>query len=315
MFVRGGTDVDTSMFTQLFGVDVVEVTPDGQRRSALAILQRYVVVAPNVVLLNSDPIELSLRGEVPDGVRASDIVREVQAIPFVDGISIDFTAPVPPAEPIVTFTVDGGVVTLTGTVADEATRAAVVSEAGRLFGAGNIVDELTVGEVGPGALQLVGRVPEARRADIEAGMADLASSLGLELADGFEYTELYADQAALQDELATLTADIQINFASGSSALPSDAPAQLDALVDAINAAPAGVLVGVEGHTDDQGDAGSNQALSEARAQAVADYLIGQGVDAERLRAVGNGESQPIADNGTAEGRAANRRIEFNVVV
>ncbi|HEC09331.1 MAG TPA: OmpA family protein, partial [Acidimicrobiales bacterium] len=78
---------------------------------------------------------------------------------------------------------------------------------------------------------------------------------------------------------------------------------------------PEGTLVAVEGFTDSQGDAAANQRLSEARAQAVVDYLVSQGVSPDVLRASGNGESRPVASNDTAEGRAQNRRIEFNVVV
>ena len=78
----------------------------------------------------------------------------------------------------------------------------------------------------------------------------------------------------------------------------------------AINAAP-GISVEVVGHTDDQGAAGANQELSEARAQAVLDRLVELGVDADRLAARGAGEDEPVDDNETAEGRAANRRIAF----
>lgn len=69
----------------------------------------------------------------------------------------------------------------------------------------------------------------------------------------------------------------------------------------------------VEGHTDTQGDEEGNQRLSERRAEAVRSYLMALGVDGDRVRAVGMGESQPVADNETAEGRQENRRIEFKI--
>jgi outer membrane protein OmpA-like peptidoglycan-associated protein len=69
------------------------------------------------------------------------------------------------------------------------------------------------------------------------------------------------------------------------------------------------VIGDAEGHTDSVGSDAYNQALSERRARAVVDFLAAQGVDASRIRAVGRGESQPIADNGTEEGRAQNRRV------
>lgn len=65
----------------------------------------------------------------------------------------------------------------------------------------------------------------------------------------------------------------------------------------------------VEGHTDDRGSAAYNQKLSQRRAESVRQYLVDKGVPADRLEAVGRGESQPVADNATAEGRSQNRRV------
>ena len=67
----------------------------------------------------------------------------------------------------------------------------------------------------------------------------------------------------------------------------------------------------IEVHSDSQGDAKFNQTMSEKRALAVAKALVAKGADCKRLLPVGFGESKPIADNATAEGRAANRRTEF----
>ena len=67
----------------------------------------------------------------------------------------------------------------------------------------------------------------------------------------------------------------------------------------------------VEGHTDSTGNEVSNQTLSEARSKAIVDKLIELGIATDRLTASGKGQSSPIADNGTDEGRAKNRRVEF----
>jgi outer membrane protein OmpA-like peptidoglycan-associated protein len=68
----------------------------------------------------------------------------------------------------------------------------------------------------------------------------------------------------------------------------------------------------IEGHTDSQGDEAHNQDLSNRRAQAVKAYLVeSHKVDAGRLATAGLGEGQPVADNGTSEGRAQNRRVEL----
>ncbi len=73
-------------------------------------------------------------------------------------------------------------------------------------------------------------------------------------------------------------------------------------------------MIRVEGHTDSQGNDDKNKALSQRRAEAVVAYLVSKGVPADRLQAAGFGEEQPIADNTTKEGRAANRRVEFKIV-
>ncbi|GAB3287460.1 OmpA family protein [Pseudidiomarina andamanensis] len=70
----------------------------------------------------------------------------------------------------------------------------------------------------------------------------------------------------------------------------------------------------VEGHTDSTGDANYNQRLSENRALAVRNHLVGNGVDQRRVTTVGYGETMPVADNSTADGRQLNRRVELRIV-
>jgi outer membrane protein OmpA-like peptidoglycan-associated protein len=74
------------------------------------------------------------------------------------------------------------------------------------------------------------------------------------------------------------------------------------------------IKVNIEGHTDSVGPADYNLRLSDARANSVREALIERGIDASRLEAIGYGESKPIASNRTRKGRAANRRVEFNIV-
>jgi outer membrane protein OmpA-like peptidoglycan-associated protein/opacity protein-like surface antigen len=87
----------------------------------------------------------------------------------------------------------------------------------------------------------------------------------------------------------------------------------LDNVAKIITDHPEISLVRVEGHTDSQGDDVSNMKLSQARAEAVRDYLTKKGVASNRLKPIGFGETKPIADNATKEGRARNRRVEFNL--
>ncbi|MCM0756575.1 OmpA family protein [Desulfovibrio aminophilus] len=67
----------------------------------------------------------------------------------------------------------------------------------------------------------------------------------------------------------------------------------------------------VEGHTDSIGTEVYNQGLSERRAKSVADWLVKNGIDSQRIESVGYGKMKPKYDNSTAEGRALNRRVEI----
>jgi len=69
----------------------------------------------------------------------------------------------------------------------------------------------------------------------------------------------------------------------------------------------------VEGHTDNVGDDASNFTLSQKRSEAVREYVISKGIDESRISARGYGETKPIADNKTPEGRALNRRVEVKL--
>ncbi|MCP3870599.1 MAG: OmpA family protein [Gammaproteobacteria bacterium] len=86
----------------------------------------------------------------------------------------------------------------------------------------------------------------------------------------------------------------------------------LDSVARMIKDSPGSESVTITGHTDSIGAADYNQGLSERRAQAARDYLESMGVDGSMLDVRGEGEESPIADNGTNEGRAMNRRIEVH---
>ncbi len=104
-----------------------------------------------------------------------------------------------------------------------------------------------------------------------------------------------------------------VQFETGSATLKASAKAELDQASGILNANPT-ARVEVQGHTDNVGKAESNQKLSDARANAVKAYLISKGIASDRLEDKGYGQTQPKSDNGTKEGRAANRRIEFKVL-
>ena len=101
-----------------------------------------------------------------------------------------------------------------------------------------------------------------------------------------------------------------IFFDSGKSQLKPGARTSLTRIANQLKGETA-VRIAVEGHTDSVGTEELNQSLSEARANAVRDFLAGAGVAADRVSASGFGESQPVASNNTASGRQQNRRVEL----
>ncbi|MDX2506488.1 MAG: OmpA family protein [Gammaproteobacteria bacterium] len=105
-----------------------------------------------------------------------------------------------------------------------------------------------------------------------------------------------------------------VNFEPKSFDLTQESKHLLDEVVVTINVSPELQEIEVQAHTDYKGSGEDNIKLSEQRAQSVKNYLISQGVLEKRLIAKGYGESQPIADNKTEEGRAKNRRVELKVI-
>ena len=103
-----------------------------------------------------------------------------------------------------------------------------------------------------------------------------------------------------------------IRFKLNQGALDKRSKPTLDRLVATVKACPK-VRFTIEGHTDSVGNAGYNMRLSSSRAKSVADYLIRAGIAAERIKAVGYGETRPIAPNNSRKNRAKNRRIEFSL--
>ncbi len=105
----------------------------------------------------------------------------------------------------------------------------------------------------------------------------------------------------------------KIYFDTGKATIKPESHGILDEAAQVLVAHPEVKKVRVEGHTDSSGSASANTALSQARAKAVREYLVGKGVAADRLSAKGYGPTRPIADNKTAEGREANRRVDFTI--
>lgn len=118
---------------------------------------------------------------------------------------------------------------------------------------------------------------------------------------------------ACQTAYDTLLNGRVINFESARAVLAEESKPLLDALA-AVTIRCATYKIELRGHTDAQGDETANQALSERRAQSVADYLVSKSVPASQLGVMGLGETMPIDRSGSSEADARNRRIEFAVV-
>ena len=149
---------------------------------------------------------------------------------------------------------------------------------------------------------------------IGAGVGALAGgSVGLYLDKQQKDLEKVAEtKRTEQGLLVQMKGDIL--FDTGSAALKPEAIDQIGKVGD-ILAKYSDDRVRIEGHTDSVGSTSSNEALSLRRADAVKAVLTGRGVQEKQITALGMGESRPVADNGSADGRAKNRRVELHIDV
>jgi OOP family OmpA-OmpF porin len=169
------------------------------------------------------------------------------------------------------------------------------------------------GSISRGALTLTGTAPSD---EAKAGAVSLVRQIpGVESV--VDHTALDTAFVRKRDEteacevgIVAALEDGQIEF-SGTT-LRSRSRAALDRVAVVLEGCP-DTSVEVAGHTDSSGSEAANLRVSEQRAGAAIDYLVGKGLEAARFTVVGHGESQPIGDNGTAVGRAANRRVEFHL--
>lgn len=147
----------------------------------------------------------------------------------------------------------------------------------------------------------------ARIAELEAKLA--ASAPAAPSAPAGAPTTIEACDAAM----VAAVGQGAINFETGSAVIARDAASTLDAVAAASLPCvrDAKLRVDIGGHTDNRGNADDNLRLSQRRADAVRDALVLRNVPADAVRATGYGAAQPVGDNATEEGRAANRRIEF----
>ncbi|MEM6616038.1 MAG: OmpA family protein [Pseudomonadota bacterium] len=279
--------------------------------------------------------ELVISGTSPDG-EVMEIDDEFEGL----GIAVTASLEAPEVSPY-RFNADwqGWGIILTGHVSDEATRQAILESVARNFGRVEIESSLSFGSGHPDEFQnavttglrqlsrlatgqlalrdtviemngiaLTPRSTEIIPRDFEASIpGSFTSEISVSNPAFQPQLEANACEALVDEALATRT----ILFESGEAAVASDSVGLIDQLTAVLDRCP-GVSMTVEGHTDAQGSAASNMTLSQNRAEAVVARLIEKGIESNRLTATGFGETRPIADNGTDDGRARNRRIEFS---
>ncbi|MCB1246985.1 MAG: OmpA family protein [Acidimicrobiia bacterium] len=183
-------------------------------------------------------------------------------------------------------------------------------------------DEMTDGLVivAPGQELLIvsGEVEDKdRRNALNTHIGEVAAEIGFDVNPAVRVPDTAPTQEEvdeLQDDLNELVLDKVVEFRTKSDELTDSGKALLDDILVKLEAAP-DIRVEIAGHADADGSEEANMALSKARAMAVLAYLVAHGQDEDRFDVLWFGESQPIADNNTAEGRARNRRIEFKALL
>jgi OOP family OmpA-OmpF porin len=225
-------------------------------------------------------------------------------------------------------------IVVAGTVADEASKAALLARLRAVYGLDRVVDQLAVGTVSTPANwnEYVGRLigPNLKmisrgqlkvdgntvslRGDVsnEAQRQQIAGEIAASLNPTYTVNNGLRVTASEQSVLDAALANRIIEFESGKAALTPSGMAILDQMSEALKKLN-GIKVEVIGHTDNAGSRAGNLSLSQARAEAVKTYVAARGIKADSITVSGEGPDRPVADNRTPEGRARNRRIEFKV--
>lgn len=147
--------------------------------------------------------------------------------------------------------------------------------------------------------------------DVSTGAFPLHGYVVVLEREGMKQSVALLDAAAMKKEIdAKGRVALYINFDVDKATLRPDAQPTIDE-INKLLAGDTALRLSIEGHTDNTGTPAHNQDLSAARARSVLGALVGLGIDPARLQSKGFGQDKPIADNGTEDGRAKNRRVEL----
>ena len=256
-----------------------------------------------------------------DGDRAGEIVRRLAGVRVAHVEVPPEPAGSPPPEPLprVRIEVDGDEVTASGSVPTEAARTA-------LGGGAQLVVDPRLADTGLGSLPAVvsalGDDAESVVVELSGGRLTLTGTVSSQAAKDATTAAAQRVAADVVDQLRVrqspqqtqtrLSSLPQVTFANNSATLTAQGRQVVATVAEILEANPA-VKVSIRGHTDSNGSAASNLALSDARAQTVRDTLVSLGIAADRLTAAGFGSSRPKVPNTSDANRALNRRVEFVV--
>jgi len=280
---------------------------------------------------------ISVTGVTDEQKKRDIIVGSVRggagAVPFSESVTIN-----PRASSEITYRFgENSAVSIAGSLADQAAIDVAAAGAEEQGGAASTSSALTVGDRVaqadwlPGVVELLADMKTVTAGEVRANDSGLVLNGTVESTDrrnaiGAKATELLPDlpldnrilvvvpvpEKTLTQALLDLNLP-GIQFETNSAELRPDSIEILDGVVEVLKEFP-DVRVEIAGHTDSDGEDEYNLELSSRRTETVMNYLGAGGVNTDRLDARGYGESRPVADNSTAEGKAINRRIELNVL-
>ncbi len=211
------------------------------------------------------------------------------------------------------LTASNPVVMLSGKVIDTKTRRPI--EAKIIYETFPEGEEIGVANTNPttGEYKIV--LPYGQRYTIRAEAKDfIAIGKTIDLNQVGEFKDIKGEDLEMAPILAGVTVTLSnIFFEFAQATLVEESFPELNRLIDVMKANP-NMTIEVQGHTDNVGPDEANLRLSQARADAVRDYLVLKGIDIKRVASVGYGETKPVASNATTEGQAKNRRVEFEIV-
>lgn len=227
-----------------------------------------------------------------------------------------------------------GRIVISGTVPDEATKAALLARLTEVYGASAVEDRVTVGgviappnwasyapkvltqqlkSINKGQISIEGTNVSLRgEVGSEAARQEIASNIAGALNPTYVIKNGLRVMAASQAVIDQTLANRIIEFEPGSALLTESGKLILNEIAQTLKKVHPKRL-DVIGHTDTSGVVARNLALSRARADSVKTYLVGQGISSELIGTTGMGADQPLADNTSDEGRKRNRRIEFRI--